>query len=92
MSSFLFHLLFLLLLRHTFRRDKDVPEFVVIGKGFFPFYADLLYHPYHRARVFLVKTVYPNDVVNRKIWHRHALLLLRNVNITKELTNNSQIR
>ncbi len=75
-SSSLFHPLFLLFLSNAFRRGEDSPEFVVVGKGFLAFYADLLHHSHEMARVFLVETVYTDDVVYRKIWHRHALLLL----------------
>jgi len=78
-------------MRHTFRRDKNFPEFVIIGKRFLALYADLLHHPYKMARVFLVKTVYTNDVVNRKDWCGQASLPLMGVDITKRLTNNSQI-
>jgi hypothetical protein len=76
---------------HTFRRDKNFPEFVIIGKRFLALYADLLHHPYKMARVFLVKTVYTNDVVNRKDWYGQASLPLMGVDITKRLTHNSQI-
>jgi hypothetical protein len=66
MPSPLFHLLSLwfLLLANASRRDKDVPEFVIIGKGLFPLHPYFFYNPHEIARIFLFKTVYTDDVIN----------------------------
>jgi hypothetical protein len=93
MPSPLFHLLSLLflLLADSFRRDNDLPEFVIIGKSFLSLHPYLFHNANQMMGVFLVKTVYTNDVVDRKDWCGQASLPLMGVDITKRLTNNSQI-
>jgi len=65
MPFLLFHLLSLLflLLADAFRRDKDVPEFVIIGKCFLSLYSDFFYNPYKVVRSILFKTVNTDDVI-----------------------------
>lgn len=64
-SQFLYQFLYslFLLLANAFRRDKDVPEFVVINEGFFPFYPGLFHNSHQMPRIVLVKTVDAEDIV-----------------------------
>ncbi len=55
-----------LLLDNAFRRDENVPEFVIIGKCLLSRYPDFFYNSHEMAGIFLVKTVYTDDEVNRK--------------------------
>lgn len=47
----------------VFWKIQDVPEFVIISEGLFPFYPDLFHHPHKMARIVLAKTIDAEDIV-----------------------------